>query len=106
MPLVKIARALRKRPTRAEFILWRHLQDRQLEGAKFRRQQPLGKYVVDFACLEKKIVVEADGGQHSEIDRDMERDNWLRSQGFKVLRFWNNEILTNIRGVLTVIEEF
>ena len=75
-----------------------------MEGYKFRRQEPIGNYIVDFVCQEKKIVIEVDGGQHSaERERDFERDRWLKIQGYKVLRFWNNEVLTNITGVLEVI---
>jgi len=66
-----------------------------MEGLKFRRQQPIGRYIVDFVCFEKKIIIEVDGGQHAvETKKDTERDGWFRSQGFKVLRFWNNEVLT------------
>ena len=77
-----------------------------MEGIKFRRQEPIGKYIVDFVCHEKQIVIEVDGGQHSiDKGRDKEKDNWLRGEGYKVLRFWNNEVLTNIEGVLQVIRE-
>jgi len=99
-----IAKNLRKNNTDVERLLWKYLRARQLEGIKFRRQQPIGKYIVDFVSFEQKIIVEIDGGQHSVgKDRDNERDNWLGVQGFKVLRFWNNEILENIEGVLEVI---
>ena len=71
---------------------------------KFRRQQLIGRYLVDFVCFEKRVIIEADGGQHSvETQKDKARDEWFYSQGFKVLRFWNNEVLTNIEGVLEVI---
>jgi very-short-patch-repair endonuclease len=74
---------------------------RQIQGLKFRRQQPIGRYSVDFVCFEKKIIIEVYGGQHAvETEKDRKRDEWLRSQGFKVLRFWNNEVLTNTQGVL------
>ena len=73
---------------------------------KFRRQEPIGNYIVDFVCQEKRIVIEVDGGQHStEHRRDNERDKWLKMQGYKVLRFWNNEVLTNTEGVLEVIRD-
>ena len=86
--------------------MWKHLCRRQLNGLKFRRQQPIGNYIVDFACFEKRIVVEVDGGQHQEKkDKDIERDKWLQSQGFQILRFWDNEVLKNIEGVLAVIGE-
>lgn len=96
------ARELRNNPTDAERALWRQLRFWQLEGYKFRRQQPIGRYVVDFVCLEKRVVVEVDGGQHSD-KVDEERDNWLRDQGFVVLRFWNNDVLRTadaVRGVI------
>jgi very-short-patch-repair endonuclease len=101
-----IAKTLRKNNTDVERLLWEHLKARQLEGVKFRRQQPIGRYIVDFVSFEKNIVIEIDGGQHSVgKDRDEERDNWLGVQGFKVLRFWNNEIIQNIEGVLEVIRD-
>ncbi|MBI5789314.1 MAG: endonuclease domain-containing protein [Candidatus Schekmanbacteria bacterium] len=103
-PLTKLAKTLRKQSTDVERLLWKHLQTKRLEGMKFRRQQPIGRYIVDFVCFEKKVIVEADGGQHSvDTERDKERDEWLNSQGFIVLRFWNNEVLTNTQGVLEVI---
>ena len=86
--------------------MWKHLCQRQLNGLKFRRQQPIGNYIVDFACFEKRIVVEVDGGQHQEEKgKDIERDKWLQSQGFQILRFWDDEVLKNIEGVLAVIGE-
>jgi very-short-patch-repair endonuclease len=99
-----IAKALRRRLTDSERLLWRHLRSKQIEGNKFRRQEPLGKYVVDFVCHEKRIVIEVDGSQHS-IDKgiDKARDKWLKEQRYNVLRFWNNEVLTNVDGVLEVI---
>ncbi|MCJ7596571.1 MAG: DUF559 domain-containing protein [Desulfobacterales bacterium] len=99
-----IVKSLRKRLTDAEKVLWKHLRAKQLQGLKFRRQEPVGKYVVDFVCYQKRIVVEVDGGQHSkESSKDEERDRWFRKQGFKVLRFWNNDVLTNTNGVLEMI---
>jgi very-short-patch-repair endonuclease len=101
-----IAKSLRKNNTDVERLLWNHLKTRQLEDIKFRRQQPIGRYIVDFVSFEKKIVIEIDGSQHSvEKNRDEERDNWLGLQGFKVLRFWNNELLENMEGVLEVIRD-
>jgi very-short-patch-repair endonuclease len=98
------ARALRKNPTDVERLLWRHLRMWQLDGYKFRRQQPIGNYIVDFVCLEKRLIIELDGGQHVEqLKYDTERDAWLRAQGFSVLRFWNNEVLQNSDGVKQVI---
>jgi len=103
---VTIARNLRKRFTEAEKLLWRYLRARQLEGLKFRRQQPIGNYIVDFVCFEKGLVIEVDGGQHAiEIEKDSERDKWLKGQKYEVLRFWNNEVLTHIEEVLEVIRE-
>lgn len=91
------ARALRKNPTEAERALWRHLRLRQLDEHKFRRQQPVGSYIVDFICIEKRLVVELDGGQHSEqVASDAERTAWLEGEGFRVLRFWNHEVLKDI----------
>jgi len=94
------ARALRKNSTEAEKVLWGHLRFWQVEGYKFRRQQPLGNYIVDFVCLEKRLIIELDGGQHAEqSDYDAKRDAWLSDEGFTVLRFWNNNVLKNIEGV-------
>ena len=99
--LTPIAKDLRKRSTDAERPLWRHLKAKQLDGLKFRRQEQIGRFIVDFVCYEKSLIVEADGGQHAvEIEKDEERTRWLEAQGFKVLRFWNHEILTNIEGVI------
>ena len=98
------AKALRRNPTEAERTLWKHLRMRQLDGCKFRRQQPLGQYIVDFVCLEKRMVVELDGGQHTEqADSDAERTTWLEAQGFRVMRFWNHDVLNNIEAVKEVI---
>ena len=94
------ARTLRKNLTAAEQALWSHLRFKQMGRCKFRRQQPIGPYIVDFVCLEKKVVVEVDGGQHSEQKSDDEgRTRWLESQGFRVLRFWNNQVLEEIDTV-------
>ena len=94
------ARGLRKNPTAAEKVLWGHLRFWQVDGHKFRRQQPVGNYIVDFVCLEKRLIVEVDGGQHAEQgDYDARRDGWLRDQGFTVLRFWNNDVLSNLAAV-------
>ena len=86
--------------------MWRHLRSRQLNGVKFRRQQPLGEYVLDFMSFEKNLVIEVDGGQHAEDQQsDGQRDQWLNKQGFKVLRFWNNDVLGNIEGVVEEIRK-
>src|SRR5829696_74245 len=96
------ARHLRANLTQAERRLWSALR-RQALGARFRRQVPLGPYVVDFACPTRRLVVEVDGGQHLENPADVQRDAWLQANGFRVLRFWNHEVLANLEGVLTVI---
>src|SRR3984957_7545900 len=97
------ARTMRRAPTDAELRLWRRLRDRRLNGVKFRRQVPLGPYIVDFLCVGAKLIVEADGSQHAESFRDNIRDTYLESQGWKVLRFWNKEMLQNREGVLETI---
>ena len=100
----KLQRKLRNAPTDAEHRLWQCLRNRQLEGCKFRRQHPFGDYILDFACLERKVVVELDGSQHADnIDYDLARARCLERSGFKVLRFWNNEVFDNIEGVVEVI---
>jgi heme b synthase len=101
-----LAKNLRTNQTDAEKLLWRYLKSKQLADTKFRRQQPIGNYIVDFISLDKKLVIELDGGQHAEDkNKDQERDGWLIGQGFKVLRFWNNDVLQNIEGVLESIME-
>ena len=100
-----IARTLRKNFTETERLLWKHIRQKQLDGYKFRRQQPIGQYIVDFVNFERKIIIELDGGQHTEIEKDKERDKFLRDQGFKVLRFWNHEVFENVEGVLEVIKK-
>jgi very-short-patch-repair endonuclease len=99
------ARTLRIGMTDAERRLWSGLRGEQL-GVKFRRQHPLGPYVLDFACLAPKLVVEVDGSQHLEqVSYDERRDAWLRSQGFQVLRFWANEVMTETEAVLSRIHD-
>ena len=101
-----LARRLRTEMTDAEKHLWRHLRMRQMAGMKFRRQHPLGVYLLDFVCLEAKLVIEVDGGQHAEqADADRSRTAWIELQGFKVLRFWNHEVLQEIESVTRVIFE-
>ena len=94
---------MRAAPTDAELRLWRLLRDRRLNGVKFRRQVPVGPYIVDFLCVGAKLIVEADGSQHAESLRDKVRDAYLTNQGWKVLRFWNNEVVQNREGVLETI---
>jgi very-short-patch-repair endonuclease len=93
------ARRLRHNSTKAELLLWNRLRSRAINGRKFVRQEPIGPYIVDFICRERRLVVEVDGGQHG-TEKDHMRDEWLRSRGYRVLRFWNNDVLTNIEGVL------
>jgi very-short-patch-repair endonuclease len=98
------SRQLRKNMTDAEKKLWRGLRKNQINEHKFRRQFSLGKYIVDFVCLELKLIIEVDGGQHQDQSTyDEKRDAWLRSQNFNVLRFWNNEVLQNFEGVIEKI---
>ena len=102
------ARELRRRATAAERHLWQRLRARQLDGAKFRRQVPIGPYIVDFACLSSRIVIELDGGQHAEREhsrRDKRRDRFLEARGFRVLRFWDNDVFTDMDGILSVIRD-
>ena len=94
------AKQLRSNMTDAERELWRHLRAHRFQHAKFRRQQPLGLYIVDFICFEQKVIIEVDGGQHLESAADAQRDAWLRGQGYTVLRFWNNEVLGQAGAVL------
>jgi very-short-patch-repair endonuclease len=103
MDKTQFAKASRKNMTDAEQLLWRHLRAHRMCGQKFRRQQPIGPYVVDFVHFGGRVVIEADGGQHNGSANDAVRDAWLRSQGFTVLRFWNHEILQNIEAVLEAI---
>jgi very-short-patch-repair endonuclease len=100
---IAIAKKLRINFTGTEKYLWKYLRERQLEGFKFRRQHPIGKYIVDFINLERKIIIEVDGGQHLENNKDELRDKWLEEKGYEVLRFWDNEVLTNIEGVMESI---
>ena len=106
MDLTSRARQLRRASTQAEMTLWRRLRSRQLAGWKFRRQVPLGQYVVDFVCFERRLIIELDGGHHQDqAVYDNDRTEWLESQGFRVLRFWNNEVLGQTEAVAQVILE-
>ena len=98
------ARDLRKKSTDTENALWNLLRNRQLTGYKFRRQAPIGKYIVDFLCFERNLVVELDGGQHQEqADYDAERTRVLESGGYRVIRFWNNLVLEDTDAVLQMV---
>ena len=99
----RLARQLRKNSTAAEQKLWRYLRLRSLGRFKFVRQEPIGPYVVDFVCREQRLVIEVDGGQHAESRCDAMRDQWLVAHRYRVLRFWNNEVLGNIEGVWDTI---
>jgi very-short-patch-repair endonuclease len=94
---------MRRDPTDAEHGLWLLLRGKRLNGWKFKRQVPLGGYIVDFVCFEARLIVEADGSQHADNSHDVRRDEWLRAHGFTLLRFWNHDILTNPGGVLSAI---
>ncbi len=103
-----LARELRKNSTIQERRLWNLLKNRQFHNLKFKRQQPMGSYIVDFICKEAKIIVEIDGGQHNELDNikaDNERTKYLEQLGYKVVRFWNNEVYENIEGVIKKLEQ-
>jgi len=98
------AKTLRSHQTDAEQRLWYHLRAHRFMGLKFKRQKPMGIYIVDFVCVEKGLIVEVDGGQHAEqTEYDQRRDAWLCSQGYTVMRFWNNEVMQQLEGVLEKI---
>jgi very-short-patch-repair endonuclease len=98
------ARALRSDMTDAERKLWYRLRAHRLNGTSFRRQVPIGRYIADFVCLQARLIIEVDGGQHG-TEGDAKREAWLRGQGFHVLRFWNNDVHANIDGVLQAISD-
>jgi very-short-patch-repair endonuclease len=100
------ARRLRRAQTDAEMALWRRLKSQQLDGLKFRRQFPIGNYIADFCCRECKLVIELDGGQHADplmLPRDRYRTKKIEERGYSLIRFWDNEVLTNIEEVLQAI---
>jgi very-short-patch-repair endonuclease len=106
--MIHYARNLRQRQTNAEKKLWYFLQNKNLDGMKFRRQVPIGDYIVDFVCFERKLIVELDGSQHDDTRIkivDKRRTSWLEKEGFLVIRFWDNEVFENTVGVLTQIQE-
>jgi very-short-patch-repair endonuclease len=100
----QIARRLRVNQTDTETVLWNRIRNRQIDGHKFVRQEPIAGYVCDFVCRESRLVVEVDGGQHSESVADAIWDRRLGEEGYRVLRFWNNDVLGNIEGVLVTIQ--
>nr|WP_309083322.1 DUF559 domain-containing protein [Chelativorans sp.] len=105
-PHRSFARTMRADATKPENLLWQALRNRKLEGLKFKRQVPIDGYILDFVCFEARLIVELDGGQHSESIRDLVRDRHFEAQGFKTLRFWNDEVVKNLDGVcLTILHE-
>jgi very-short-patch-repair endonuclease len=106
--LTHLARRLRQESTEAERLLWKHLRGRKILNLKFRRQEQISDYIVDFVCYERKFIIELDGGHHNQDEtreKDIKRQNWLIDEGFTVIRFWNSEVLKNINGVLQTIKE-
>ncbi len=97
------ARTMRIDPTAPEAVLWQVLRDRRMEGVKFRRQVPLKGYIVDFVCFEARLIIEVDGGQHAGSAADAVRDAVFRAEGFRVLRFWNDEVTQNLNAVCLAI---
>jgi very-short-patch-repair endonuclease len=97
------ARSLRRALTPAEFALWTRLRGRQLGGCKFVRQEPVDRYYVDFVCRERRLIIELDGGQHSERSADKQRDGELCALGYRVFRIWNNDVIENLDGVLQTL---
>jgi very-short-patch-repair endonuclease len=98
------AKKLRRNMTDAETKMWSLLRDRRLSNLKFRRQVPMGRYIVDFCCLDKKLIIELDGSQHlDQIKYDKDRDRFFIEQGFAVLRFWNHEVFENTEGIIEKI---
>jgi very-short-patch-repair endonuclease len=97
------ARSFRRAQTPAEFALWARIRSRQLDGFKLVRQEPIGRYYADFVCRDWRLIVELDGGQHAERRDDKERDSELCGLGYRVIRFWNNDIVDNLDGVLQTL---
>lgn len=100
---IQLAKALRTNQTDAELKMWQALRAGRLLNYKFRRQVPMGDYIVDFVYFEQRLIIEVDGGQHLESQTDLARDVKLNSLGFRVLRFWNNQVFDNLEGVLAMI---
>ena len=104
MKLTKRARNLRVNSTEVEKKLWHHLRNNQLNGYKFRRQYPIGNYIADFVCVSLKLIIELDGGQHADQQiYDKKREQYLEKQGYKVIRFWNNDVIENLDGILEAL---
>lgn len=104
MRTLENAKNLRSSQTEAEQRLWYHLRAHRFMGLKFKRQKPMGSYIVDFVCVEHRLIIELDGGQHADdVTYDQRRDAWLRGQGYTVLRFWNNDVMQQLDGVLEQI---
>ena len=106
--LTNLAKNLRQNQTQQEHILWNLLRNHKFHNLKFKRQQPLGNYIVDFICKDIKLIIELDGGQHNTKENilvDEERTKFLESKGYKVIRFWNNEIDNNLEGVYLELEK-
>ncbi|MEI8344057.1 MAG: endonuclease domain-containing protein [Candidatus Moraniibacteriota bacterium] len=102
-------RELRKNATPQEIIFWSKIRAKRFQGLKFKRQYSIGKYIIDFVCLEKKLIIELDGWQHGEENQkkyDKERTEFLEKLGFKIMRFWNNEVNNNIEGIFLKIAKF
>jgi len=97
------ARSLRREMTEAEDRLWHQLRDRRLDRIKFRRQVPVGKYIADFVCVEAGLIIEVDGSQHAESDSDRIRKSELKARGFRILRFWNDDVLKDLNAVCDTI---
>ena len=105
---IHLARQLRRNQTDAEKVLWQKLRTLRCQGGRFRRQHPIGSYIVDFCCLEASLIIELDGGQHNEVpvlEADANRNQWLKERGYTVMRFWNNDVLSNLEGVISAIGE-
>ena len=104
LQLLRHARRMRRAATDAESALWRQLRSGRLAGHKFKRQQPIGSFIVDFVCFARKLVIEVDGGQHTDAQAaDLVRTRWLESQEFRVIRFWNDDVLLRTNHVLEEI---
>ena len=103
---LRFARQLRHNATEAEQLLWKHLRRKQLSGMRFRRQHPIGPYVADFACLKERLIIELDGGQHSDSSQyDSQRDVYLAERGFRVLRFWDYQVMEDMDSVSAAVTE-